>query len=110
MDSYNVIITEKALQQLEDHISYIENQLRNPQAAQSVWQDDMGTRKQLEPAAGSLRLCGHWKLRRIGYRSIPFLRHNYIMVYRIEGNDVYVDGVYHQLQDYEKMFAHEISF
>lgn len=30
------------------------------------------------------------------------------MIYRIEGTTVYVDAIYHQLQDYENIFADEL--
>ena len=39
MDSFEVIIAPKALEQLDDYISYIQYTLLNPQAAVSVWQD-----------------------------------------------------------------------
>ena len=40
-------------------------------------------------------------LRAKGYRTIHFKKHQYIMVYTIDGNVVYVEGIYHDLQDYE---------
>ncbi len=30
------------------------------------------------------------------------------MLYRIEGTTAYVDAIYHQLQDYENIFADEL--
>lgn len=35
--------------------------------------------------------------------------HCYLMHYRIEGRTAYVDAIYHQLQDYENIFADESS-
>ena len=34
---------------------------------------------------------------------IHFKRHKYFMLYRIEGDKVYVDGIYHDSQDYENI-------
>ena len=51
--------------------------------------------------AGSLKLCDNPKLRVLGYRRINFLSHRYFMLYRIENNIVYVDNIFHELQDYE---------
>ena len=105
MDSFEVIISPKALEQLDDYISYIQYTLLNSQAAVSVWQDAMETRERLSQCAGSLALCGHPELRRRGYRLMRFKRHSYVMLYRTDGNRAIVEAVYHQLQDYENTFS-----
>ena len=51
--------------------------------------------------AGNLKLCDNLKLRKLGYRRINFLSHRYFMLYRIENDTVYVDNIFHELQDYE---------
>ena len=51
--------------------------------------------------AGSLKKCDNPKLRELGYRRINFLSHRYFMLYRIEDDVVYVDNIFHELQDYE---------
>ncbi len=104
MDSFNVIISPKALSQLNSYIDYLQYTLLNDQAAFEVWKDAVETRERLASIAGSLKLCNHSVLKKNGYRSINFLRHRYLMLYRIEGSNVYVDAIYHQLQDYEKNF------
>lgn len=53
---------------------------------------------------GSLKLCENTLLRDCGYRTIHLKRHNYFMIYRIIDNIVRVDGIYHDLQDYENYF------
>ena len=108
MVSYNVIISPKALSQLDSYIDYIQFTLLNEQAAKSVWQDAIETSNKLKDVAGSLRLCNHPKLKELGYHPICFLKHKYIMLYRIEDNVAYVDAIYHQLQDYENTFAGDI--
>lgn len=64
MDSYNVIISPKALSQLSSYIDYLQYTLLNDQAAHSVWQDAIETRKRLSIIAGSLKLCSYasWHL------------------------------------------------
>lgn len=109
MDSFNVIISPTALSQLNGYIDYLQYTLLNDQAAFNVWQDALETREQLSRVAGSLKLCIHPDLKKNGYRVIGFMRHHYLMLYRIEGTTVYVDAIYHQLQDYEKIFADEIG-
>ncbi len=109
MDSYNVIISPKALSQLNSYIDYIQYTLLNDQAARSVWQDALETRDRLSTVAGNLKYCTHLRLKEHGYRAIHFNRHRYIMLYRVDGTDAYVDAVYHQLQDYESTFADELN-
>lgn len=107
MDSYNVIISPKALSQLSAYIDYIQYTLLNEQAARTVWQDALETRSRLSLVAESLKYCKHPLLKERGYRLICFRRHRYVMLYRVVGADVYVDAIYHQLQDFENVFADE---
>ena len=109
MDSFDVIISPKALAQLNDYIDYIQYTLMNDQAAYNVWQDALDTQKELSKIAGRMKLCGHPLLKEYGYYPINFLRHRYIMLYRIEGQTAYVEAIYHQLQDYENIFADELN-
>ncbi|MCM1233209.1 MAG: type II toxin-antitoxin system RelE/ParE family toxin [Ruminococcus flavefaciens] len=109
MDSYNVVISPKALSQLNDYIDYIQYTLMNDQAAYNVWRDALDTQKKLSEIAGRMELCGHPLLKKHGYYPINFLRHRYIMLYRIEGQTAYVEAIYHQLQDYENIFADELN-
>lgn len=54
MVSYNVIITPKALSQINAYIDYIQFTLLNNQAAKAVWDDANDTISRLETVAGSL--------------------------------------------------------
>lgn len=107
MDSYEVIISPKALSQLNDYIDYLQYALFNDQAAKQVWQDAIYAAKKLETAAGSLRLCAHPSLRRMGYYPIFFQHHRYVMLYRIQNHSVFIEAVYHTQQDYENTFSEE---
>ncbi len=106
---YDVIISPKALSQLDGYIEYIQCTLLNEQAAKAVWDDAMDTRDKLAEVAGSLKLCDNKKLQDLGYHRINFLRHRYLMLYRVEGNTAYVEAIYHQLQDYENTFLDELT-
>lgn len=64
MDSFNVIISPKALSQLNDYIDYLQYTLLNDQAAYNVWQDALETRNHLSKIAGSLKLCSHRKVKK----------------------------------------------
>ncbi len=58
MDSFNVIISPKALSQLNSYIDYLQYTLLNGQAAYNVWQDALETREKLSKIADSLRYSG----------------------------------------------------
>ena len=105
MDSYKAFLTSAASKQLRGHIDYVHYHLRNPIAAQRVWEDANQTISALSTVAGSLKKCGHPVLAELGYRAIRYAKHDYVMLYRIVGNTVYVEGVFHQMQDYENTFA-----
>ena len=81
MKTYQVVITENA---------------------KAIRNDAAETKKRLEKIAGSLKPLENPKMR--GYRKIHFLKHDYVMLYRIENDIVYVDRIYHELQDYENSF------
>lgn len=105
MASFEVIIAPRALEQLESYIDYIQYTLLNPIAAQSVWKDALESERELLRVADSLRYCDNPRLRELGYRLFSFKRHRYVMLYRVEGKKVFVDAVYHQMQDYENIFS-----
>ena len=48
-----------------------------------------------------LNVCDNPRLQSLGYRRINFQQHRYFMLYRIENDVVYVDDIFHELQDYE---------
>ena len=98
---YEVIISDKAEAQLDRFISHILVVLGNEQAAASVLDDAEKTKERLSHVAENLKLCDNPKLRTLGYRIIHFAHHRYLMIYRIDGNIAYVEGMYHELQDYE---------
>ncbi len=108
MVSYKVVVSPKALAQLDDYISYVHYTLLNPIAAKSILNDAKETRETLAKVAGSLKLCDHPTLHKLGYHAIKFEKHDYAMLYRVEGETVYVDGIYHLMQDYENLFAAEL--
>lgn len=99
---YEVVLTTQAKVNFRQIINYLLYELKSEQAATNVANDMENTINRLAHIAGSLKLCEDYKLRNLGYRMIHFKRHKYFMLYRIEGNRVYVDSIYHDLQDYEQ--------
>lgn len=99
--AYKVVITPDAEADLEAFIQYLLYEKKSRQAAQNVLNDFEATRKCLSVTAESLKLCDHPRLKELGYRRINFLSHRYFMLYRIVGDTVIIDNIFHELQDYE---------
>lgn len=41
------------------------------------------------------------EVRKLGLHKISLAKHRYLLVYRVKENKVIVEGMYHELQDYE---------
>ena len=100
---FNVELSELAEKQYDTILSYISNVLKNPQALESIMDDFDDTIGTLERVADTLGFCKSKRLKEMGLRKIGFARHRYLLVYRIKGNQVIVEGMYHELQDYENL-------
>ena len=86
---YKVVVTAEAEEDLNQFIQYLLFAKKNKQAAKNVLDDFEDTIKKLKYVAS------------LGYRRINFQQHRYFMLYRIENDVVYVDDIFHELQDYE---------
>lgn len=101
---YKVIILPPAKRNLKRYIEYTAIILQNREAAISIRDDALLTKKKLAKIADVLPFCKNQTLAQLGYRKIPFQKHDFVMIYRIDGNKVIVESMYHMLQDYEAAF------
>lgn len=99
--NYKVVVTEDAEEDLNRYIRYLLIEKKNEQAARNVLNDFEATVRSLKSVAGSLKLCDNPRLNKLGYRRINFLSHKYFMLYRIAEEIVFIDNIFHELQDYE---------
>ena len=98
---YRIVVTKDAEEDLDKFIQYLVYEKGSLQAAQNVLDDFDATRESLKYVAGSLKVCNNPRLSKLGYRRINFLNHRYFMMYRIEEDVVFIDNIFHDLQDYE---------
>lgn len=96
-----VVITKDAEDDLDRFFKYLIFEKESMESAQNVLDDYDATIETLKLVAGSLKLCDNPRLRQLEYRRINFLNHRYFMLYRIVDNVVFVDNIFHELQDYE---------
>lgn len=103
--AYKIVVTKDAEEDLDRFMKYLIVEKKSLQAAQNVLNDYDATIENLKLVAGSLKLCDNPRLQKLGYRRINFIHHKYFMMYRIVKGMVYVDNIFHELQDYEnKMY------
>ena len=98
---YKVVITADAEEDLNQYIRYLLTVKKSDQAAKNVLDDFEATMRSLESGAGSWKPCDNPRLKELGYRRINFLSHKYFMLCRIDEDTVFVDNIFHELQDYE---------
>lgn len=99
--AYNVVVTSDAERDLDKCIRYLLFEKKNEQAAGNLLDDFEETKNILSNVAASLKDCDNPKLKQFGYKRINFRKHRYFMLYRIEGNMVIIDNLFHELEDYE---------
>ena len=106
--AFKVIITPPAQHRLDMYIGYTVNTLKNRQAAKAILDDARLTKNKLSEIADSLSPCMNHILSKYGYKKILFQKHQFLMIFRIHNDTVIVDGMYHELQDYESLFINEM--
>lgn len=98
---YDVSVSDLACEQYDKFLDYIYHTLLNPQAADRLMEDFGETISILERQAVRFGYCKSERLREQGFHKIHFQRHRYLFVYRVKKDSVIVEGMYHELQDYE---------
>lgn len=106
--AYKVIIMPTAKRRLDMYVYYTLETLRNKDAARAILADAKATANKLSKVADSLKICDNPLLAKYEYRKIRFAKHDFVMIYRIHNGEVIVDGMFHELQDYEGVFANEL--
>ena len=101
--AYKIVITDFAWNQLKNITDYIIYDLKNPIAADSVLSDFEKAVESLERSAELFAPCEEPELAKHDYRKYHLEKHRYILLYRIVKEEVIVDRVYHELQDYQNL-------
>ncbi len=97
---YRLIISERAEKHIDNIINYVVNTLKNPGAARSILSDIEEAYEKLEYMAETFGFCNDHYLSEKGYRKIMLSGHNYLILYRVEGQEVLISGVFHTREKY----------
>ena len=105
--AFEVIFSELAEKQADTFVNYLIHIKKNPQAAINLLEDFDDTKEALALVADSLGYCRDPELKAMGYRIMHFRHHRYLWIYQVHNDRVEVKAMYHELQDYENIFAGE---
>lgn len=94
--AYNIKVTASAEKDLDAIVSYIVQELSNPQAAGHLLDEITKIYHVLVDNPMVFPACSQPLLQR--YRKVTVMR--YVIIYRIDGETVYVERFFSQLEDY----------
>lgn len=97
--AYRLIITERAEELLEQLVNYILYKFGNEQAARHLLDGIEQLYDRLENNPYQFADCRDSFLKSKGYKEAVVKDMDYILIFRIEGNVVYVLGIFHQLEN-----------
>lgn len=100
--AYNLIITEKAEELLDNLVYHLIYRLKNNQAAVHLFDSVEKIYDRLEENPYQFPESRDANLKRLGYREAVLIDMNYVIIFRVEEFSVYVVGVFHQLENYRK--------
>ena len=98
--TYNLIITDRADELIDSCVFYIINKLKNLRAAGHLLDGISEVYDRLEDNPYQFADSKDDYLRRKGYKEALIPDMQYKIVFRIEGDTVYVVGLFHDLEDY----------
>lgn len=100
--SYNLIITERAEVHLDSLVQYLLYKIKSRQAAKHLMDSVSSIYDRLEDNPFQFPECNDEYLFYKGYREAALTDMNYTIIFKIEGKDVFVLGVFHKLEQYER--------
>ena len=98
--AYNLIITDRADELIDERVSYLLTKFKNPQAAAHLLDGISEIYNRMEENPYQFPNSKDSYLLQRGYKEAYVSDMDYKMVFRIDGNDVYVVGPFHDLKNY----------
>ncbi|MBR6329195.1 MAG: type II toxin-antitoxin system RelE/ParE family toxin [Lachnospiraceae bacterium] len=98
--AYNLIITDRANDLIDERVLYIIEKLKNPSAAKHLLDGISSVYDRLQDNPYQFPDSGDPVLSRRKYKEALIPKMQYKMVFRIENETVYVVGFFHDLENY----------
>ena len=102
MNSYIVNESERARKDIRRIIKYMLNKKRNPFAAERILDDYYHTAEKLSYMADTVSQPNDPSLQKRGLKRINFSKHDYFILFAIEGEAVIIANVFHAKENFEK--------
>ena len=99
---YNIEVTDRTEKQIENAIQYLAVNLKSMQAAKNLMEDINQAFALLKAVAASFSFCEDSYLASKGYRKFALKKHDYLIIYRVKENTVYLVGFFHILENYRE--------
>ena len=99
---YKIKVTDRAEKQIENAIQYLAVNLKSIQAAKNLMEDINQAFALLEAFEASFSFCEDSYLASKGYRKYALKKHDYLIIYRVEENTVYLVGFFPVLENYRE--------
>ena len=99
---YKTIITERADELLEQLIYYLAYRLKNEQAASHLLDGISKIYDRVEENPFKFPECRDLILKSKGYREVVVTDMNYLVIFRVDDDTVYILGIFHELENYNR--------
>lgn len=100
--AYKLVVTEHADELLDNILHYLFYQLKNEQAAKHLLDEIDNIYNRLEENPLQFPISRDTYLTNKGYREAVIGQMNYTIVFSIKTDIVYIVGIFHQLENYQK--------
>ncbi|MBQ6133787.1 MAG: type II toxin-antitoxin system RelE/ParE family toxin [Lachnospiraceae bacterium] len=101
MKIHKVTVVPEAKEKMREYLSYLLFVLQSEQAYDAVKKDYHDTIDELSKVAGAHQEPPEPELAERGLKRMHFLRHNYVMLYEMDGDEAVVDYIFHESEDYK---------
>ncbi|MBR1797611.1 MAG: type II toxin-antitoxin system RelE/ParE family toxin [Clostridiales bacterium] len=98
--AYNVIISERADELIDENVNYLLNKFKSPQAATHLLDGISSIYNRLEDNPFQFPDSQDAYLMRRHYKEALVPEMDYRIIFRVDGDDVYIVGLFHDLEDY----------
>lgn len=105
MKHFEVTILSDAQRDFRRCVNYLLYVKKNRQAALNLKEDLKITILRLSDIAGSLRIADSEVLKSRNLKRLNFGKHNYFLLFRIEGNKAIVTNIFHCSEDFESKLS-----
>lgn len=100
--AYNLIVTERADELLDNILYHLVYQLKSKQAARHLLDEINKIYDRLEENPMQFPLCRDTYLANKGYHEALLGQMNYTIVFSVKKKVVNIVGIFHQLENYQK--------